>query len=204
MESKEKKNSPMKLWPLWLILIAIIAIVLVNKSKNGSEVGQLTNQTEGKTELSGKALSLVAPDQYFLPNWFGKKSPDFSVTTINGDTITLSSLTGKQVMFVFWATWCPPCRREIPHIIELRNEIGNDKLEIIGFSSENIDTVKNFVSKSEINYNIAVGSPQKLPEPFNRVAALPTIFFIDSEGKFKLAVEGGVSLEQMRGIIDAQ
>ena len=99
MENKEKKNSLMKLWPLWLILIAITAIVLVNK--NGSDVSQMTNHIEGKTELSGKALSLVPSDQYFLPNWFGKKSPDFSVTTIDGDTITLSSLTGKQVMFCF-------------------------------------------------------------------------------------------------------
>ena len=206
MENNEKKNSMLKLWPLWLIIIVIAIIAVMNMKKDGvvptAETEQAA-QTMQTTELSGKALSMVDKDQYFLPKWFGKKCPDFSVTTIEGKEITLSSLSGKQVMFVFWATWCPPCRKEIPHIIELRDAIGADKLEIIGFSSEKTETVKDFVANKGINYNIATGSTQQLPEPFNRVMALPTIFFIDAEGKLKLAIEGGISFEQMKGIVEA-
>jgi peroxiredoxin len=205
MENNEKKNTMAKLWPLWLIIIAIVAVVLLNAYRSGSSQPNAVDQlSQTGEELSGKALSLVSSDQLFMAQWFGKKSPDFSVTTLDGETVTLSSLAGKEVMFVFWATWCPPCRAEIPHIIELRNHFGKDKLAIIGYSSEKADTVREFAKKKEMNYTIATGHPSQLPEPYSRVTALPSIFFVDSEGKFKLAVQGGLSYEQMKGIVEAE
>ncbi len=203
MENNEKKSSMMKFWPLWLIII-IIAITLISKTANRKAVDKVVEQAQTDMNLSGKALSQVPNEQLFMANWFGKKCPDFTVTTLDGKEIQLSSLSGKQVMFVFWATWCPPCRKEIPHIIDLREQIDADELEIIAFSSEKADVVRNFVDGKGINYTIATGEVQQLPEPFNRVRALPSMFFINSDQTLKLALEGGISLEQMKGIIEAQ
>ncbi len=198
MENTEPKKTSMKFWRVWLIIAAVAALVIINMQKNRN----LNNVTEGIR--SGKVLSMVSPQQYFSASWFGKKCPDFTVTTLEGKQISLSSLAGKQVMLVFWATWCPPCRAEIPHIVELREKIAADKLEIIGLSFENPRVVQDFVKDRDINYTIATAQPQDLPEPFGRVAALPTMFFIDAAGNLKIAFEGTVTPQQMRGIIDAE
>jgi thiol-disulfide isomerase/thioredoxin len=202
MENKDKNGSMMKMWPLWLIIVAIALMIVMNIGKNKT-ANEVVERAQTDERLSGKALSLVPVQQFFMPNRFGTKCPDFEITTLDGKNITLSSLAGKEVMFVFWATWCPPCRNEIPYIIQLRNEIGEDKLEIIAFSSERQEVVSDFVTANGINYKVATGSPQSLPDPFNRVTALPTIFFIDSLGRLKIAVEGGISYAQMKGIIQA-
>ena len=200
MENTENKNSLMKYWPIWLVVIAVAALVLINTRKTIVPA----EETEYPLSKSGKVLSMVDPEQFFSAAWFGKKCPDFTVTTIDGKQISLSSFSGKQVMLVCWATWCPPCREEIPHLIELRNTIAADKLEIIGLSFEDARVVKNFAEGKNINYTIAISQPQMLPEPFSKVTALPTMFVIDASGNLKIALEGSISFEQMKGIVEAQ
>ncbi|HBG28512.1 MAG: hypothetical protein A2Y10_07185 [Planctomycetes bacterium GWF2_41_51] len=120
--------------------------------------------------------------------WLGKPSPDFNVTDLNGNTIKLSDLKGKRVILDFWATWCPPCKKEIPSFIKLRNEIDPNNLVIIGISSEPEETLKIFVEENEINYQIA--SADDLPEPYDRITSIPTTFFIDSNGIIQQVLNG--------------
>jgi peroxiredoxin len=112
--------------------------------------------------------------------YIGVVSPDINLTDVDGHEITLSKLKGKRVILDFWATWCPPCKKEIPHFIKLKNEIGTDNLVIIGISDEDKNILKKFITKNHINYSIA--SANDMPLPFSGISSLPTTFFIDSNG----------------------
>lgn len=112
--------------------------------------------------------------------WEGALAPDITVKTLDGQSITLSQLRGKRVVLDFWATWCPPCVKEIPHFIRLFNETSRDELMVVGISSEEESMLKPFIKKREINYPIA--SAKDLPAPYKDIQSIPTTFFIDRNG----------------------
>ncbi len=115
-----------------------------------------------------------------VEQWEGVLAPDFSVTTLEGRTIKLSELRGKRVVLDFWATWCPPCVKEIPHFIQLHNETSRDDLVVVGISSEDASKLKPFVKKHAVNYPIAAADD--LPSPYDDIRSIPTTFFIDRRG----------------------
>ena len=136
-------------------------------------------------------------------SWYGKSAPDFMVNDINGNSHKLDDYKGKNVLIVFWATWCPPCNKEIPHLIELRNAIGEDELEILAISSEDSELVKNFTTAKMLNYTTVPIGDSVLPAPFSGVTSIPTSFYIDKNGDIKLATEGLVSFEEAKAIIQS-
>jgi thiol-disulfide isomerase/thioredoxin len=107
----------------------------------------------------------------------------FSVRTLDGREISFSSLRGKVTIINFWATWCPPCRAEIPDLIALQQKYG-DRVQVIGISEDEggPDVVKRFVAQHNINYPIAMMSPE-LERLFPGIAALPTSFIVDRDGR---------------------
>jgi peroxiredoxin len=121
-------------------------------------------------------------------DWAGVQVPDLTLTSLEGETLRLSELQGRRLVLDFWATWCPPCRQEIPHFIQLAEENPREDLLIIGISSEDADTLKDFVSKQNVNYPIV--STNGLPEPFDRIEAIPTTFFIDRRGIIQEVIVG--------------
>jgi len=135
-------------------------------------------------------------------SWMGRTAPDFTLTDITGKEHKLSDYRGKDVMIIFWATWCGPCLIEIPHLMALRNTVGEDKLAMLAISNENPALVKNFVANRKINYTVFSGM-RNMPTPYNQVRGIPCTFFIDSEGRIKLATEGTLSLGEMKAILQA-
>ncbi len=135
----------------------------------------------------------------FTP-WYGKPAPDFALTDLDGKAHKLSDYKGKKVLLVFWATWCPPCLREIPDLIELRKTVSEDNLAMLAISNEEPDLVKSFVTQAKINYTVLL-DPGTLPGPYNTINAIPSSFFIDPEGKIKLATSGLVSLSEIKAIL---
>ena len=135
---------------------------------------------------------------------FGKNAPDFSVEDIDGKTHKLSDYLGRNVVVVFWATWCPACNLEIPHLIELRKMLAEDKLAILTISNEEPERLKKYVELKGINYTVLSLGDSPLPEPFADVTSIPTTFFIDPEGKIKFAAVGLVSLADARVIMNVR
>jgi peroxiredoxin len=141
--------------------------------------------------------------------WYGKPAPDFTVTDITGKKHTISEYRGKNVMLIFWATWCRPCIMEIPHLIELRRTVSEDKLVMLAISyigpMNSAETVKKFVEANPvINYTVVSIDADTMPKPYNLVSAIPSSFFIDPQGKVKLVTEGLVPLPDMKAIIEAE
>ncbi len=134
---------------------------------------------------------------------FGTKALDFSIEDIEGKTHKLSDYLGRNVIVVFWATWCPACNLEIPHLIELRKTFADDKLAILAISNEEPERLKQFTESKSINYTVASLGGNPLPTPFADVTSIPTTFFIDPEGKIKFAAVGLVSLADAKVIMNA-
>ena len=130
----------------------------------------------------------------------GLKAADFSAKSLDGDTVALSSLRGKVVVLDFWATWCPPCREELPVIDKLRAEF-TDKVQFYGVNDEDAGTVRDFLRKT--NNGLATLMDQK--ETVHReygVRAIPTLLVIDREGVIRSHFIGGRSPEAIRAAIE--
>jgi thiol-disulfide isomerase/thioredoxin len=105
----------------------------------------------------------------------------FTATDLDGRTISSDSWRGKVTVVNFWATWCPPCRAEIPDLIALQEKY-RDQLQVIGISQdeEGPDVVRRFVAEHKINYPIVMSTPE-LESAFPGIYALPTSFIVDRD-----------------------
>jgi len=113
-------------------------------------------------------------------------APDFTLQDINGNEVTLSDFKGKVVVLNFWATWCPPCRKEIPVFIELYKKYKDEGLVIIGISldREGKRVLIPFVKKFGINYPVLIGT-KKVVDAYGGIRGIPTTFIIDKKGKIR-------------------
>jgi len=141
-------------------------------------------------------------------SWYRKPAPDFILTDITGKVHKLSDYRGKDVLLIFWATWCPPCRMEVPDLIELRRTVSEDKLAMLAVSNERPDVVKKFVADRGINYTILLDKGN-MPAPFGfmriyRTTGVPCSFFINAEGKIKLVASGLLSLDEIKAVLQAE
>ena len=110
-------------------------------------------------------------------------APSFTAVDLEGRPIASASYHGKVVLINFWATWCPPCRAEIPDLVALQDKY-RDQLQIIGVSEDEAppDVVKRFVAEHRINYPVVITTPE-IEKLFPGIGALPTSFVIDRESR---------------------
>ena len=144
--------------------------------KNKTEPPQ---QTKAETEI--KPTQPIADS---TPSTTGSNpAPAFTLQDLNGKNVSLEGLRGKVVILDFWATWCPPCVKEIPHFVELHEQYKDKGVEIVGISldREGVNVVKPFVQKFQIKYPIMM-TDGKVDKAFGGITNIPTTFIIDSGG----------------------
>jgi thiol-disulfide isomerase/thioredoxin len=110
-------------------------------------------------------------------------APEFAVKGIDGATVNLAEAHGKVVLLNFWATWCGPCRMEVPDLVELQKKYQN-RLQVIGLVIDDADedAVRKFANRYSINYPVAMATDE-MRFQFGGVPALPTSFIIDAQGR---------------------
>lgn len=131
-----------------------------------------------------------------------KKAPDFSLQDIKGKTVGLSDYINKVIILNFFATWCPPCREEIPDFIEMVNTTDKERFAIIGVSVDkgDINIVKKFATEHRINYPVLIddGSTSNAYGP---ISSIPTTFIIDKKGNIVEKIIGSRSKGQFENKI---
>ena len=118
-------------------------------------------------------------------------APDFRVTTLAGAPVTPDSLRGKVVLLNFWATWCPPCRVEMPGFQDVYDEHRDDGFVVLGVSTDRAgrDPVREFLQENGITYPVAMANGE-IVNAYGGARVLPTSFLIDREGRIRHEVRG--------------
>jgi len=119
-----------------------------------------------------------------------RPAPDFTAVDLAGRTLALSDYKGKVVLLDFWATWCEPCRTEVPAFVELQKKYGAQGLQVLGISlDEDARPVRGFYARFHMNYPVALGDA-KLAESFGGILGLPVAFLIGRDGRIEAKYAG--------------
>jgi peroxiredoxin len=121
-------------------------------------------------------------------------APGFSLPDLGGKTVSLSSFKGKVVILDFWATWCPPCRREIPDFVSLQKLYGSKGLQVVGVALDQPDKVKRFVIDNGMNYPVLIGT-EDVVAAYGGISGIPTTYILDKKGRIVQRFEGFRSRE---------
>ncbi|HAB15921.1 MAG TPA: TlpA disulfide reductase family protein [Verrucomicrobiota bacterium] len=191
----------------------------------GSEVGWLepvaSNDDAGGLFTSAARFRAVAGTTYWIAvDGYGNAAgninlsvvveppnpaPAWSLPDLNGNMISSSQYAGQVVVVNFWATWCPPCREEIPDFIELQNQYGPEGLAFVGISLD-VDanyrtTVRNFAAAYGINYDVVYDHDSVVSELFGGTDAIPTTFIIDRQGNIVERLVGSRSRSEFERLV---
>jgi thiol-disulfide isomerase/thioredoxin len=129
-------------------------------------------------------------------------APDFTLESLDGKSITLSDLRGKAVLLNFWATWCSPCKIEMPWFVELQNQYGSQGLQIVGVAMDDSskDDIAKFAKDMGVNYPVLIGK-ESVGDEYGGVPALPETFFIGRDGKIVDRIIGLKGKEEIEDAI---
>ncbi|WP_144548074.1 redoxin domain-containing protein [Bacillus sp. X1(2014)] len=163
-----------------VILVSLLTVAIVQAMDKTSE----TPETKSQTTASQEGLAV------------GAKAPDFELKTLTGEKIKLSNLKGKKVMLNFWATWCPPCKAEMPAMEQFSKQMPKDVVILAVNIDPQLD-VHGFVDENKITFPILLDAEDKVNETY-QVLSIPTTYFIDSKGNIQNKYIGEMKLDDMK------
>ncbi|WP_121612165.1 peroxiredoxin family protein [Mesobacillus foraminis] len=176
-----------------MVAASILAVLLIVDMTILKDQGMLS-----QAGLSGQYSKIDNPED--LPEGLEVKNraPDFTLQTLNGDEVKLSDYRGKKVLLNFWATWCPPCKAEMPYMQEMYDKYKKEGFEILAVNStvteKSEKDVSEFVKKYELSFLIPMDEKNRVSSDYE-ILAYPTSFFIDANGVIRSKSVGGMTKE---------
>jgi len=183
----------MKQWQL-LILIAVLALA---SSFGGYQLQQFLKKDDVEKVIA--VQNPIAPEDVI-----DTKFEDFSLFDVDGEQRYLSEWQGKIIVINFWATWCAPCRDEIPAFVELQKQYFDEGLQFIGIALQEADEVRDFINEFNMNYPVLVGGEgviKAAKKLGNDIGALPYTVIVDSNGVIAFTRRGPISKSEAESII---
>ncbi|MFP7736019.1 redoxin domain-containing protein [Priestia aryabhattai] len=160
-------------------------------NSNLSEYKDLNiKQGDSARQASGQAYGLEPKDA----------APPFTLSDTNGKSVQLSDFKGKKIILNFWATWCPPCQKEMPDMQAFYEKYGNDvQLLAVNLTSSegSKKAVSKFLKEKQFTFRVLLDDQDTVGSKKYRVSTIPTSYFIDEQGKIVQRVNGPMTLKQM-------
>jgi peroxiredoxin len=158
----------------WIIAVAAVVALVYT----------LVPSLPGPAEIASGAQSSSASGDA-CPADARTANLDFTVKDLNGNNVWLASFKGKVIVLDFWATWCAPCKAEIPGFVELQDAYGSQGLQMVGVSvDDKVETLRPFASEFKMNYPVLVGlGRDDLQDAYGPLWGIPTTFVISRDGK---------------------
>lgn len=186
------------------ILVFGIALYTVNTYNNKKELysasADLDNNDQGISDAQLSDTPNIVDENQNSDITY-EKAQDFQLVDLQGNKVSLSDYQGKKVFLNFWATWCPPCKAEMPEIEKIYQETKDSDLVILALEiGEPLDDVKSFIDDNNYNFKVLLDLDQSVATAYG-ISAIPTSFFIDEEGNIIGKRVGGMNYDEMKGYI---
>jgi peroxiredoxin len=190
----------------WVIVLVVAAFALMvwsgyenYKRRKQYAQHQLQGTLTPETANNQSVQQDVSADEG-LPDLRGKSAPEFTLRNVEGKKVSLSDYKGKAVLINFWATWCAPCKIEMPWLVALRNEYAPQGFEILGVNADDPGTPRaklvKFGQEQHLDYPLLVGE-DSMSRKYGGVEFLPTSFFVGRNGKVVAETAGLVSKDEV-------
>ncbi|HYK73968.1 MAG TPA: TlpA disulfide reductase family protein [Pseudoneobacillus sp.] len=177
------------------IIILAIAIIIVNFFWNPMS----TEKTNENSEVIPKEFENTSGVD-LSQELEGNPAPDFTLTTLDGKTVKLSDYKGKKVILNFWATWCPPCKAEMPHMQKFYEKNKENNIEILAVNLTNLDngkkSIEEFVTEYKLTFDIPLDEEGTIGMQY-QAFAVPTSYIIDSKGIITKKIVGPMDENMM-------
>ncbi|MCM3588048.1 redoxin domain-containing protein [Mesobacillus maritimus] len=178
-----------------ILLVVLVAIDMIVFKEDG-----MFNQLG----LTGKYKKIENANELPIALEVDSLAPNFSLVDLEGNEVQLSDYRGKKLLVNFWATWCPPCKDEMPYMQEMYEKYQDDGFEILAVNStiteKSKEDVAKFISDYELTFTIPMDEKNRVSSDYE-IMAYPTSYFIDSDGVIRSITVGGMTKEHLEGEI---
>ena len=186
-----------------VVLVGIVTFNIVQKNEDKqTDRGPDEYDVSGDPDVEGAMITSPGADDGIE---LGDMAPDFELETLSGETLKLSDLQGKKVILNFWATWCPPCKVEMPEMQEFYDEHGDD-VEIVAVNLTSSETnekkVHDYIDEHKYTYPVPLDKDSEVGDTYMAIT-VPTTYFIGTDGKVQQPKKvGPMTYEFMEEMLD--
>ena len=185
-------------------LIVVLALVVIMLGT------YIKDQIEASEAISGQAVSYEMSLDQEEGLQKGQIAPNFTLQTLDGKTFTLAELKGKKVVLNFWASWCPPCKEEMPHLQKYyEQEAQKDNAVIVAVNithaereMNQVKTVQQFVDSFGLTFPIPLMEKEGVDQLY-QIISIPSTFMIDTEGRIQHQIVGPLNRESLKEYVSS-